>query len=92
MYRLLEAEPLLAALDGGAARVVEQTHLGLRLLAERPGRYLLKVTWSPYWTASGGASLAEAEGRWIEVTLPAAGAYELRFDVTLDRVLDQVGL
>jgi hypothetical protein len=92
IYRFRDDDPLLVPLDGGAARVTEQTHLAVRLLAERPGRYLLKVTWSPYWEASGGARLAEGSDRWTVVTLPAAGTYELRMHVTLARCLDQVGL
>ena len=67
------------ALDGGAAHVEEFDHLVVRFVVDRPGRFLLKVTYTPYWQLDGG-SVREGDGRFTEVEVPAAGRYELRFD------------
>ena len=42
-----------------------------------PGRYLVRMTWSPYLTASG-AKVARAPYDHVYVTVPGAGHYRLR--------------
>lgn len=49
VYRLRDAEPLVIGLDGGVAHVTDMGHQALTIRVDRPGRYLVKVTWSPYW-------------------------------------------
>jgi len=46
------------------------------------GDCLVKVTWSPYWTASSGAGLARSADDFVVLRAPAAGTYRLRIDVT----------
>jgi hypothetical protein len=92
VYRLRHAEPLVVGLDGGTGHVVWFGHRALTLSVDRPGSYLIKVTWSPYWTLTGGAGeLHRAPGRFLSLDAEQAGRYRLSFDVTLGKALAEVG-
>lgn len=91
VYRVGDPQPLLVALDGGTGRVVAMEHLAVRVAVERPGRFLLKVTYTPYWRLDGGA-VREGADRFTEIEVPVPGEYELRLEVTAGAVLEQLGL
>jgi hypothetical protein len=92
VYRLRRAEPLVVGLDGGTGHVVAFGHRALALTVDRSGSYLIKVTWSPYWTLTSGAGeLHRTPGRFLRLDARHAGEYTLRFDVTLGKALAQIG-
>ena len=91
VFRVPDPQPLIVPLDGGDAHVLEVGHLSVRFVVERPGRFLLKVSYTPYWELEGG-TVSEGAGGFTEMDVPEPGEYELRFDVTWDVVLDQFGL
>lgn len=91
VYRVPSPQPLLVALDGGAAHIEAFDHLSVHFVVERPGRFLLKVTYTPYWQLEGGR-VREGHGRFTEIAVSAPGTYELRIAVTASVVLDQFGL
>ncbi len=91
VYRVGDPQPLLVALDAGEGHVLEMRHHGVRFSVDQPGRYLLKVTFTPYWRLDGGR-LREGADRFTEVEVPAAGEYELRLEVTPAAVLEELGL
>ncbi len=91
VYRVRDAQPLLVPLDGGAARVIAVEHRAVRLAVERPGVFLLRVTYTPYWRLDGGA-VREGDDGFTEISVPSVGEYDLRFEVTAGKVLDQIGL
>ncbi len=93
VYRLRDAEPLAVGLDGGTARVTSMGHRTFTVQVDRAGTYLLKVTWSPYWTLTGGpGTLSRSPDRFLLLEAGAAGTYTLRFDVTPGKVLAEVGV
>ena len=92
VYRLRGAEPLAVGLSGGTAHVTRMGHRGFSVDVDQPGAYLLKVTWSPYWTlAEGSGTLRRSPGRMLLLDARAAGTFALRFDVTPGKVLVEVG-
>ena len=92
VYRLPDAEPLAVGLNGGTAQVTSMGHRDLAVKVDRPGTYLLKVTWSPYWSlAEGTGVLRRSPDRFLLLDARAAGAYRLRFTVTPGKVLAEVG-
>ncbi len=92
VYRLRVAEPIVVGLDGGAADVLTMQHLWFTVRVDRPGSYLVKVTWSPYWTVHGAAArLTPTPDRFMVLHATRAGTYTLRIDVTLARALHEVG-
>jgi len=91
VYRVPDPQPLLVALDGGVAHVIGMDHRAVRIAVERPGSFLLKVTYTPYWRLDGG-SVSKAGDNFTRLDFPTAGEYELRFAVTSGVLLDQFGL
>jgi hypothetical protein len=92
VYRLRGAEPLAVGLAGGSARVTSIGHRDVTVAVDRPGTYLLKVTWSPYWTlAEGGGALRRAPNRMLLVDAREAGTFTLRFAVTPQKMLGEAG-
>ena len=91
VYRLRDAQPLLVGLDGGTGRIGRVGHREVEFAVSAPGDYLLKFSWSPYWTLEGGeGEVSPAEGDFIRVRLPRSGPYVLRFVVTPGRMADTV--
>ena len=85
VFRVLDASPLVVPLAPGGARRAQAGASGARLTSlgvqgfalsvATPGRYLVRVRYSPYWTVSAGAaSVREATGGFTEVLAVRAGA------------------
>ncbi len=92
VYRLRDAQPLVVGTDGGTARVTSFGHSSLDLRVDRPGSYLVKVTWSPYWKLERGpGKLLAGPGHMLQLEAAAAGPYALRMVVTPAAVIDQIG-
>jgi hypothetical protein len=91
VYRLRDARPLVVGLDGGTAHITAFGHRSLTLVVDRPGDYLIKVTWTPYWTLEGPGSLRQGAGDFTVLEAVAAGAFTLRFEVTAGAALDEIG-
>ena len=78
VYEVARAHPI------GVARLGVNDAL-VRLHA--PGSLIVRVRWSPYWRASGGACV-EKSGEWTRVTAPRAGDVRLSQSFSLGRVFD----
>lgn len=92
IYRLRNAEPLAVGLDGGEAHLAGMGRQSLTVRVDRPGSYLVKVTWSPYWRLEGGAGrIASGPERFILLQAERSGEHTLRLQVTWDAALAQVG-
>jgi hypothetical protein len=73
------------------ADVLRYGRTELVLTVSRRGAYVVKESWSPYWTLSRGAgSLSRAPGDWLTLHAARAGLYRLRFTVTAGRVIHQL--
>lgn len=84
VYRLRSPAPLLVGLDGGEGHVLAVGHDAVRLRVARPGRYLLKFTWNPYWRLAGGPGrLRPGPARFLELDLGRPGTYTVRVKVTV---------
>ena len=88
VYRLRDPSPLLVGLDGGSGTIRSVDHDAIRFVVDRPGRYELKFTSSPYWVLAGGpGEVLPRPDRFTELRLGRAGAYVLRFEVDLPHAL-----
>jgi hypothetical protein len=58
----------------------------LVFVADRPGTYVVRVRWSPYWQASAGCATKTHDGM-TRITVPHPGLDELSFDVSVTRGL-----
>jgi len=99
VYRLRDPAPLVVAADrtrpgqGGSplaqgAEVTAMTHDTVTLDVSRPGRYVVKVTWSPYWRLVGGdGEVGRAPGDWVSLGARAPGTFVLQEHATLGAAL-----
>ena len=109
VYRLREPSPLVVAVGAGAgtapapaavgAAVTAIGHDTVTIAVARPGRYVVKVTWTPYLrlagspAGAGGAPpgrLAPAPGDWTLLRADRPGTYVLAVHVGLRAVLAQI--
>lgn len=91
VYRLRDPSPIAVALDGGTnPRVLAVLHQAIYLEVPRPGTYLIKVTYSPYWQITQGlGALRRASGprQFVELQADEAGLYGIQVRVTLEQSL-----
>ncbi|MFA4964266.1 MAG: hypothetical protein WC709_01300 [Thermoleophilia bacterium] len=91
VYELRASAPLAVGTDGGTAHISAWGHRDLSVTVDRPGRYLVKVSWSPYWSLEGGPGrLRRGPGRFTLLEAERAGVYTLRLAVTPGAVIGQV--
>ena len=92
VYRLEGAQPIVVSQDGpGGAHVTAFDRESIALTVSRPGTYLVKVSWSPYWrVASGEGTLTPGPDDYMVLHAPAAGALDLRIVVTPDVLWDEL--
>ncbi|HVT22967.1 MAG TPA: hypothetical protein VHE57_16435 [Mycobacteriales bacterium] len=79
LYSVIGAKPLVARVTAPspAAVVLASDDTGFTFDVFRSGRYLVRMTWSPYLVANG-ARVSRAPGDHVWVTVPTAGHYRLR--------------
>jgi hypothetical protein len=88
VYRSRLTSPLVTP---RGADVVSYGPASLVVDVRRPGDYVVKVTWSPYWVVSGGpGTVAQGPRSWTVLRAPARGRYELRLRVTAAGVLREL--
>jgi hypothetical protein len=103
VYRLRRPSPLVvaagtvtaAAAPAPGAAVTSVAHSTVVIGVQRPGRYLVKFTWTPYWRLSAprgaaGASLSAAPGDWTVLRAPRPGRYVLRVRPSLSNALTRI--
>ncbi len=77
IFRVLGASPLAVSLPEGGSRGVTLTKLGTQSFALSlavPGRFLVKVRYTPYWSVTAGAaSVREGPHGFTEIRAPRAG-------------------
>ncbi len=86
LFALADPRPLLSP----PGRLVSVSTDGASLLLPRPGSYLLRLRFTPYWELSSGRGCVErAPGGWTRVLARARGRFVLGIGFSLGRVLGQ---
>jgi hypothetical protein len=84
-WRVLAVHPA-PAMASGPARVRAVRNDELALAAQRPGRVVVRVRFTPYWRIERGAGcVGRAPGGWTEVELRRSGAVRLGISFALPR-------
>jgi hypothetical protein len=86
LYAVDHPTPLLS----GPGRLVSTGADSFRIDARRPGRFVMRLHFSPYWAVTGASGcVAAARGNWTEVTLRQAGPAEVKMSFSPIRALRQ---
>jgi hypothetical protein len=84
VYAVRDPTPLLQ----GPGRLTSLGSDSFTLLATRPGRFLVRVHWTRFWTLAAAAGrVAEAPGGWTYVFADRLGALRVAARLSLDRLL-----
>jgi hypothetical protein len=86
LYAVDDPTPLLS----GPGRLTETTADSFKIDVERPGRFVMRLHFSPYWSiTTGSGCVAPARGNWTEVRLKEAGPAEVSMSWTPIRAVRQ---
>jgi hypothetical protein len=86
LYAVEHAVPLLS----GPGRLASTTPDSFAFDARRPGRFVMRLHFSPYWAlTSGSGCVRSAGGNWTAVTARAAGRVEVAMRFSPARVLSR---
>jgi hypothetical protein len=90
IYELPAAAPIVSAPPGSqAAMLIRLGHQGISFLAPEPGRYLVRVRYSPYWQPHApDACVARGPDGMTEVTTAYPGVVDLTLAPSLASVAD----
>ncbi len=92
IYELRGARPIIVGSGGRSADIARMGHEEVTFTVDAPGHYLVKVTWSPYWLLEEGpGTLRRGPGGFVVLDAAQAGAYAMRFRVTMGEAVTQVG-
>jgi len=84
VYAVLDPTPLLQ----GAGRLISLGHDSFALFARAPGRFMMRVRYTRYWSITAGRGcVTKAPGGWTYVTASAAGAVDVSARFSLSRAL-----
>jgi hypothetical protein len=86
IFRLKEPEPMIVpGRRAGTGHITAIDHQSVTLQVTRPGVYLIKVSYSPYWEITAGEGhLREGRNGFLVLRADAAGLYGIRVNVTLE--------
>ena len=107
VYRLRTTSPLVVAAGGSVgstlppaaqgAAVTAVGHATIAVAVARPGAYIVKFTWTPYWRlvaapgrAAAAGSLERARGDWTLLRAARPGRYVLGVRPSLRAALSQI--
>ncbi len=91
VYELPGAAPIVSPPAGADALLVRLRSSGIAFYASQPGRYLVRVRYTPYWNPTDPAAcVSRGPDGMTDVRTPAAGIVDLDLDPSLATVADTV--
>ncbi len=83
IYRVLDPKPLVAPLGMAAAQAISVGRQGFALDVRRPGEFLVRVNFTPYWSISRGAGCIIRHGDWTVARAAHPGIFRVAADFSL---------
>jgi hypothetical protein len=85
VYAVRDPEPLVDPEGTAAARTLWVGHQGFALDVTRPGDFLVRVSFTPYWSISRGSGCLLRRGEWTRVRAAHTGVFRVDADFSLGR-------
>jgi hypothetical protein len=90
IYAVRDPEPLVQPLGGAAAHVLWVGRQSFGLDIRRPGKFLVRVNFTPYWSISRGAGCLLRRGEWTVARASHPGILRVSADFSLGRAWNAV--
>jgi hypothetical protein len=90
IYQVRDPKPLVAPLGGAAAETLSIGRQGFALDVERPGEFLVRVNFTPYWSISRGAGCILRRGDWTVARAAHPGVFRVAADFSVGRAWNAV--
>ena len=90
IYEVLDPKPLVAPLGAAAAEVLRVGRQGFALDVRRPGEFLVRVNFTPYWSISRGAGCILRRGDWTVARAAHPGVFRVAADFSIGRAWNAV--
>jgi hypothetical protein len=85
IYEVRAPEPLIEPMDGAAAQVRWVGRRGFALDVTRPGEFLVRVNFTPYWSIARGNGCILRRGDWTVARAGNPGVFRVAADFSLIR-------
>ena len=90
VYAVLEHAPLVEPEGNAAARVLQVGRQGFTLDVVRPGDFLVRVSFTPYWSIGQGDGCLLRRGEWTLARAESPGVFHVGADFSLARAWNAV--
>jgi hypothetical protein len=90
IYEVRHPKPLIAPLGTGRAETLWVGRQGFALQIDRPGEFLVRVNFTPYWSISHGAGCILRRGDWTVARASQPGVFRVDADFSLGRAWNAV--
>jgi hypothetical protein len=90
IYAVRDPKPLIAPVAGSAAEVTWVGRQGFALDVRRPGEFLVRVNFTPYWSIVRGSGCILRRGDWTVARAAHPGVFRVSADFSLGRAWNAV--
>jgi hypothetical protein len=90
IYAVRDPKPLVAPLGSAAAETLWTSHEGFALDVKRPGEFLVRVSFTPYWSIGRGTGCIVRRGDWTMVRASRPGVFRVNADFSVGRAWNAV--
>jgi hypothetical protein len=84
IYEVTDPRPMVAPLGGGEASAMQVGKQGFDLHVTRPGRFLVRLAFTPYWSIGQGSGCLLRKGDWTVARVAHPGTFSVDADFSLD--------
>jgi hypothetical protein len=90
IYQVRDSKPLVATMGVGRAQTLWVGRQGFALDVSRPGRFLVRVNFTPYWSITRGSGCIVRHGDWTVARASHPGTFRVDADFSLGRAWNAV--
>lgn len=90
IYEVRDPAPLVQPLGAGEATVRRVGGQGFALDVRRPGEFLVRVRFTPYWSIAAGSGCLLRRGEWTLARATRPGVFRVRANFSLRRAWNAV--
>jgi hypothetical protein len=84
IFEVAKPKPLVAPLGSGRASADSVGAQGFALNVTKPGEFLVRVNFTPYWSIGNGAGCLLRHGMWTVARVARPGTFSVDADFSLD--------